>query len=66
MTEHREEFVLITRDDGRGITTEDRDGVHSLGILGMHERAHLAGGTVEIREADNGGTVVTVRVSART
>ena len=63
MTQQQDEFVLTIRDDGSGITANDRDGVHSLGILGMKERAHLAGGTLEIGGADDGGTVVTLRLS---
>ena len=65
MTQQREEFVLTIRDDGAGITAGGRDEVHSLGILGMEERAHLAGGTLEIGGAEDGGTIVTVRISAR-
>jgi signal transduction histidine kinase len=63
MTQQQEEFVLTIRDDGAGVTANDRDGVHSLGILGMKERAHLAGGTLEIGGAEDGGTVVTLRLS---
>ena len=35
------EFVLTVRDDGRGITEEEKTGRQSLGLLGMRERARL-------------------------
>ena len=56
------EFVLTVRDDGRGITEEEKTGRQSLGILGMRERARLVGAEVDIGGGEGGGTVVTVRV----
>ena len=65
LEEEAGEFVLRVRDDGRGITEEERTGLRSLGLMGMRERAHLIGGTVEITGVAGKGTVLTVRVPLR-
>jgi PAS domain S-box-containing protein len=59
-------IVVEVRDNGRGITEAEVGSPVSLGILGMRERAHAAGGTLEITGAPGKGTTVTVRVPART
>ncbi|MDT4967638.1 MAG: hypothetical protein QOJ64_2375 [Acidobacteriota bacterium] len=56
------QFVLSVTDNGRGITDDEIAGSHSLGLLGMRERAHLSGARIEFARADERGTVVTVRV----
>jgi PAS domain S-box-containing protein len=58
-------IVVEVRDNGRGITEAEAGNPRSLGILGMRERAHAAGGTLEITGAPGKGTTVTVRVPAR-
>jgi signal transduction histidine kinase len=51
--------VLIVEDDGVGISTMPASpGRRGLGLLGMHERAALAGGTLEITSATGSGTRV--------
>lgn len=55
-------FALLVHDNGRGITEGEQ--ARSLGILGMRERAHLFGGSIEIRGASGRGTTVTVHVPA--
>jgi signal transduction histidine kinase len=55
-------YTLRVRDNGRGITAEERLAVSSLGILGMRERAALVGATFEITSAPGQGTTITVRV----
>jgi signal transduction histidine kinase len=60
--EEEGEFVLEVKDNGRGITEGEKLGTRSLGLLGMRERAHSAGGTVEIGGAAGKGTVLTVRL----
>ena len=57
-----EEVTLRICDNGRGITDEEKSGKHSLGLLGMRERAHLIGGTIDICAAEGRGTMVTVRI----
>jgi PAS domain S-box-containing protein len=56
------EFFLAIRDNGRGITESEKSGAHSLGLLGMRERAHLIGGRIKITASGGKGTVVTVRI----
>jgi PAS domain S-box-containing protein len=63
--EEEGEFVLEVKDNGRGITEGEKLGTRSLGLLGMRERAHSLGGTVEISSAAGKGTVVTVRLPKR-
>jgi signal transduction histidine kinase len=56
------EFILTIRDNGRGITDDEKSGQRTLGLLGMRERAHLIGGKIEITGSDGKGTVVIVRI----
>ena len=51
--------VLTVRDDGRGFAGEPSDGT---GLLGMRERALLAGGRVDVLAAPGRGTDVTLRL----
>jgi PAS domain S-box-containing protein len=55
-------LTLIVTDDGRGIRPERTKGRHSLGLLGLRERAVACGGSVEIIGMPGAGTVVTLRV----
>ncbi|HWX53426.1 MAG TPA: MEDS domain-containing protein [Verrucomicrobiae bacterium] len=58
------EFVLRVRDNGRGITEEEKSKGFSLGLLGMRERAHLIGGKILVTGEEGEGTIVVVRVPA--
>ena len=58
-------FTLRVRDNGRGISDEERSAVRSLGILGMGERAALVGATFDITGVPGQGTTITVRVPLR-
>ena len=62
MVERDDAFVLTIRDNGRGITEEEKSGQASIGLLGMRERAHLIGGEIEITGIAGEGTTVTVRI----
>ncbi len=55
-------YVVEVRDNGRGITEEERTGSRSLGLLGMRERAQLIGGTIDLTGLPGKGTVLTVRM----
>ncbi len=55
-----EAFTLQVRDDGRGINPQEIAGQHSLGLLGMRERAKRLGGTFDIQGMPGKGTVVKV------
>jgi len=58
----KDHFELEVKDDGVGITENQRMNSRSLGLLGMKERALLVGGEVRINGKENGGTTVLVRV----
>jgi len=63
MAEQPEEFILTIKDDGEGLPEEVQSRKPSLGLLGMKERAHLLGGSVDVTSGVGGrGTTVTVRV----
>jgi PAS domain S-box-containing protein len=55
-------WVLTIRDNGRGMTTAEQSAPHALGLLGMRERAHLIGGSIDITGMKGQGTTVTLRV----
>ena len=55
-------FILAIRDNGRGITEDEKSGPQAIGLLGMRERAHLIGAEIEITGVKGEGTVVTVRL----
>jgi len=52
---------VSVRDDGAGFDPEAVPAGH-YGLLGLRERARLAGGTLEVASAPGGGTRVTLRV----
>ena len=60
------DLLLEIRDDGRGITAEEVSDPHSLGLIGIRERADLAGGTVHFEGVAGRGTIVSVRIPTRT
>jgi signal transduction histidine kinase len=49
---------LEIKDNGRGITLNEINNNHSLGLLGMQERARQKGGEVKITGNTNKGTCV--------
>ncbi|MGH8599183.1 MAG: PAS domain-containing sensor histidine kinase [Burkholderiales bacterium] len=54
---------LVVADDGKGITTGSASRKkRSLGLLGMHERANMVGGTLSIASEPGRGTVVTLQI----
>ena len=52
--------VLRIADNGHGADAHDRRAEKSFGLLGIRERAHMLGGTVEINTADGAGFAITV------
>jgi signal transduction histidine kinase len=59
--EEDDHSVCVTvRDDGRGFDAQVK--TNGFGLIGMHERAQLAGGTVEIQTSPGDGTTVTARL----
>lgn len=62
------QFTLQVRDAGRGMSAEVLERGHRpghWGLVGMRERAHDAGGTLEIKSAPGQGTRITLRLSER-
>jgi len=60
-----ETVTLQVHDDGRGIQAGEAAGLHSLGLLGMRERAQRLGGTFDIRGVPGDGTIVTVSIPVK-
>lgn len=54
--------TLKVQDDGRGITTVQASDLHSIGLIGMGERAQAFGGEIRIAGTPGAGTSVTVRI----
>jgi PAS domain S-box-containing protein len=54
--------ILTVNDDGRGITEEQINEPHSLGLIGVRERVQYWGGTVTIIRIPGEGTHVTVSI----
>jgi PAS domain S-box-containing protein len=61
LEEEGAELVLKIRDNGRGITEGEQNGLRTLGLLGMRERARLIGGRVDFTGIRGQGTTVTLR-----
>jgi signal transduction histidine kinase len=60
-----DQVSLEVQDNGVGIADSDLNGRKSLGLLGMHERALLFGGEVNISGAPGHGTRVAVSIPTR-
>jgi signal transduction histidine kinase len=56
-------FVLRIRDNGRGITEQQRSAPRALGIIGMRERAVLIGASFDVTGSPTQGTTITVRLA---
>ncbi len=57
------EVIAEVRDEGRGFsTTYDSATGDGLGVLGMHERAVMAGGRLDVQSAPGEGTLVRLRI----
>ena len=56
-----DQLVLSVHDNGRGIRPEQLNDPHSLGLIGMRERATLLGGQCSISGSPSEGTTVEVR-----
>lgn len=56
------DLVIEIRDDGKGFDLADMPKRRSFGLLGMRERAAVAGGAIDIASTPHEGTVVCVRI----
>ena len=61
---HQQDSLLCmeVRDNGRGITEAEINNTHSIGLLGMRERASLLGGEVTFEGEPGKGTTVRVGI----
>jgi two-component system sensor histidine kinase UhpB len=59
---HNSHCWLTVRDNGRGITDNERSNPTSLGLLGMRERVALIGGEFNIEGSPGKGTTLTVAI----
>jgi PAS domain S-box-containing protein len=66
LTQSKELLRLQVHDNGRGISKAQISDPHSLGILGMRERAAIVGGRLIVRSARRKGTTVSVIIPSRT
>lgn len=57
---------LSIQDNGKGIAPEDQHRSDSFGVLGMHERANILGGSVEITSQPGDGTRILVSIPKET
>ena len=62
LTKTSRDVALEVEDNGRGITEKELAKADSFGLIGMRERIHSFGGTIEILRNQKGGTTVAVRV----
>ena len=65
LSESAGELVMEVADDGRGLAAGALAKPESLGILGMRERAHLAGGVLTLANRPGGGLALSVRVPSQ-
>jgi len=63
LTYTNKDFVLSCEDDGNGFTAngEDRDG--GIGLVNMHERAKMLGGTLRITASPGNGTKIRLHLN---
>ena len=59
-----ESLQVEVRDDGRGFiySEQEKAGTSGLGLLGMRERASMAGGTLKVDSAPGQGTRIAVHI----
>ena len=64
VTLHNEDHTLMLKvmDFGVGFDVDAMDGQSGLGMISMHERARIAGGTFEVDSELGSGTAITVKV----
>jgi two-component system sensor histidine kinase UhpB len=55
-------LVLTVRDDGRGVAAEGPGRAHTMGLLGMRERARRLGGSLTLSGPPGEGTEIVVNV----
>jgi signal transduction histidine kinase len=64
LTQGAEGLVVRVADDGVGLQSSGPRRLGSMGLLGMRERAHALGGSLDLGPSPGGGTLVCVRLPA--
>ena len=64
LREEGAELVLDVKDQGCGLPEDESARIYNFGILGMRERANMAGGRFEINSTPGKGTHIRVSVPA--
>ena len=62
MDASNDRLVMIIKDNGKGITEEQVYAPNAFGLMGMRERIHALGGSVEISGAQGKGVTVSVDI----
>jgi signal transduction histidine kinase len=65
INENNRKLNMTIRDNGTGLPQDYMNKDHSLGIIGMLERAGSIGGKVELTSVQGGGTEVLVKVALK-
>ena len=55
-------LVLEIRDDGMGFDVQELDSASGIGIVGMRERARLAGGNLKVISSPGRGTTIMAKI----
>ena len=55
-------LILEVRDNGKGLTREDRRKPASFGLIGMRERAYALGGELRVESEPGNGTMIQVKI----
>ena len=61
LTRQGDEICLRISDDGQGFEM-DSERPQGLGLVGMHERVHMAHGRIDLRSASGKGTRIKVMI----
>jgi len=65
LRKRKDVFTMEISDDGKGIRKKELVNPRSIGLTGMHERAHALGGTLVIMGVRGKGTSITLTVPLR-
>lgn len=60
-----QKIYLRIKDNGVGISSEEREPKNSLGLVGMRERIQIMGGTVDVKSAVGQGTEIFILLPVR-
>ena len=58
-------FIIILKDNGKGISEYEVENLHSLGLTGMKERTIQFDGILIIEGEKNKGTTITLKIPTR-